>query len=62
LAIVDAYIGFIFGNMTISHDISINKLTLYPPSKPNIDQEMSICLEGEDSDDEESAHQLLRLD
>jgi hypothetical protein len=33
LAIVDSFIGCRFRNMTISHGISKNKPTLYPPAK-----------------------------
>jgi len=60
LSIIDAYIGYISDDMTISHDNYTKKITLYLPAKPSIDQEMPIWVEGEDNDDE-SAHQLLRL-
>jgi hypothetical protein len=48
--------------MTISHGTSTKKLTLYPPAKPNIDFETPLWADGEDSDEEGEAHQVLSID
>jgi hypothetical protein len=48
--------------MTISHGSSMKQLTLYPPAKPSIDLDPPLWVEGEDSDDEEEAHQVLSID
>jgi hypothetical protein len=62
LATVDAYIGCRSGNMTISHGTSTKQLTMYPPTKPNIDFETPLWADGEDSDEEGEAHQVLSID
>jgi len=38
MQITYAYISCRFGNMTISHGDSMNKLALYPPIKPSIQE------------------------
>jgi hypothetical protein len=48
--------------MTISHEYSTKQLTLYPPFKRSIDLDPPLWVEGEDSDDEEEAHQVLSID
>jgi hypothetical protein len=62
LAMDDAYIDCRSGNMTISHGSSTKQLTLYPPAKPSIYLDPPLWVEGEDSDDEEEAHQVLSID
>jgi hypothetical protein len=52
LATVDAFISCRSRDMTISHGDSIKKFTLYPPTKPSIDQEISQWIDNESSDDE----------
>jgi hypothetical protein len=58
LAIVDAYISCRSRDMTISHENSTKKLTLYPPAKPSLDLENSPWIEDSD---EESTQPLLSL-
>ena len=48
--------------MTISHRTSTKQLTLYPPCKPNIDLEATLWVDGEESDEEGEAHQVLFID
>jgi hypothetical protein len=62
LATVDAYISCRLENMTISHRTSTKKLTLYPPTKPIIDLETPLWVEGDDSDEEGESHQVLSID
>jgi hypothetical protein len=50
------------GNMTISHRTSTKQLTLYPPTKPNIDLETPLWVDGEESDEEGESHQVLSID
>jgi len=58
LATVDAYIGCKSGDMTISHENSTKKLTLYPPTKPSPNLENSSWVEHSD---EEPTQPLLTL-
>jgi hypothetical protein len=48
--------------MTISHGTSTKQLTLYPPTKPNIDLETPLWVDGEESDEEGESHQVLSID
>jgi hypothetical protein len=52
LAIVDSFVGCRFRNMTISHGISKNRLTLYPPAKQFLAHETPMLAENKDSDDD----------
>ena len=52
LATVDSFIGCRFRNMTISHGISKNKLTLYPPVKQFHGHETPMLAENKDNDDD----------
>jgi len=42
--------------MTISHGTYTKKLTMYPPTKPNIDFETPLWANREDNDEEGEAH------
>ena len=45
-----------------SHGTSTKKLTLYAPSKPNIDLETLLWVDGEESDEYGESHQVLSID
>jgi hypothetical protein len=62
MAIVDAYIGCQSRNMTIYHGTSTKQSTLYPPTKPIIDLETPLWVDGEESDEEGETHQVLSID
>jgi hypothetical protein len=51
LATANSYIGCRSGNMTISHWTSNKILNLYPPTKPSIDLEKLVWVDGEESDE-----------
>ena len=48
--------------MTISQETSTKQLSLYPPTKPNIDLETPLWVDGEDSEEEGESHQVLSID
>jgi len=59
LATLDAYIGWRLGYMTISHENSTKKLTLYSLAKTSLELENSLWIEDNDG---ESTQPLLSLD
>jgi len=48
LAIADAFIGCIFGSMTISDGYDTKKLTLYPYATPSAELENSLWMDTKD--------------
>jgi hypothetical protein len=48
--------------MTISHGSSTKKLSLYPPSKPNIDPKAPIWVDDGEDEYEEVSQQVFSVD
>ena len=62
LATTYAYIVYRSGNMHISHGNVVKELTLYPPAKPMIQQEIPLWLDEEEVEQEDETLQLYLIE